>query len=124
MSGRISPAAAPGSLLKGERPARKRKEKRERKPDHLALVRRLPCLACDTDPAGEAAHLRISTPGKPITGTGIKPADHRALPLCHTCHMEQHDVAERSFWRALALTPAALCMGSCGRAAGSRKCAW
>jgi hypothetical protein len=105
MANRISPMAAPGSLLKGERPPHKREEMRERKPDYLALVRRLPCLACDNDPAGEAAHLRVTAPGKPITGTGIKPDDQWALPLCHGCHMRQHAIGEVPFWAEIGISP-------------------
>ena len=97
MAARISPKAAPGSLLKGER---KPKQKREREPDYLALVRRCPCLACDADPAGEAAHVRMANSGsqKPITGIGIRPDDCWTLPLCPTCHDEQHALGEETFW--------------------------
>ena len=97
MAARISPKAKPGSLLKGER---KPGAKREREPDYLAQVRRCPCLACDNDPAGEAAHLRMANSGsqKPITGIGIRPDDSWALPLCNECHMEQHAIGEETFW--------------------------
>jgi hypothetical protein len=102
MSHRISPIAKPGSLLKAMREAKRgRRPKRELNTGHLALVRRLPCLACDADPAGEAAHLRINT----RAGTGLKPGDRWALPLCHACHTRQHSVGELTFWRELALDP-------------------
>jgi hypothetical protein len=101
MAGRISPKAKPGSLLKsGER---------KHDDDYLALIRRCPCLACDTDPAGEAAHLRLTAPGKPTTGIGIKPADVWALPLCPVCHRRQHSMGELLFWRWLGLDPVAIC---------------
>lgn len=114
MSARVSPVAAIGSLFKGAVPARKPKEKRERAPDYLTLVRRCPCLSCDQDPSGEAAHLRMSAAGKPVTGTGIKPGDQWALPLCKDCHTirndSQHAVGERAFWRGLGLDPMEICV--------------
>lgn len=128
MSFRISPIAPPGSLLKGAKGAlveaaaavgrmkrepkskreHKSKPKRERDGKHLAAVRRCPCLSCDAEPAGEAAHLRLTIAGKVITGTGTKPGDRWALPLCHTCHMRQHAEGERPFWAALGLDPLAI----------------
>ena len=111
MAARISPKAKPGSLLKGER---KPGAKRDKRPDYLALIRRLPCLSCDTDPAGEAAHVRymgtLRRDIKPITGIGIKPGDLWALPLCHTCHMRQHELGEVKFWHGLGLNPLTIAM--------------
>jgi hypothetical protein len=120
---RISPIAAPGSLLKGEhtpkrsiksRPAPvtkaprrqvKSRPKREHDAAHLAAVRRCACLSCDTDPAGEAAHVRMTVTGKPIAGMGNKPDDRHTVPLCHACHMRQHAEGEAPFWAALGLNP-------------------
>jgi len=102
MASRVSPIAKPGSLLKAMREAKRPKRpKREMSPPHLALVRRLPCLSCDADPAGEAAHLRLGARG----GTGLKPDDRWTVPLCHRCHMEQHDAGELVFWLRLRLDP-------------------
>lgn len=109
---RVSPIAAPGSLLKGPRPHKRRATVpgfSDRDPDYLGLVRRLPCLSCDNDPAGVAAHVRMTRVGKPITGAGLKPGDHWTLPLCASCHTDgpqaQHRVGEVSFWRKLGLDP-------------------
>ena len=107
MAQRISPKAAPGSLLKGER---KPLAKRIQRPGYLALVRRCPCLACDADPAGEAAHLRKAAPGKLITGMGIKPDDLWVLPLCRVCHELQHTIGEPEFWGELGIDPIALAL--------------
>ena len=86
MAARISPKAKPGSLLKGER---KPGAKRDKRPDYLALIRRLPCLSCDTDPAGEAAHVRymgtLRRDIKPITGIGIKPG--RSVGIAAVPHL-------------------------------------
>jgi hypothetical protein len=105
MAGRISSQAPYGSLLKGTQPKAKGKDKRVVNESHLALIRQCPCLSCDQDPAREAAHVRMSAPGKPVTGTGIKPDDRWALPLCHDCHMKQHAVGETKFWADLGIDP-------------------
>jgi hypothetical protein len=98
----VSKVSAVGSLLKQMRESKHgRRPKRELAAGHLALVRRCGCLSCDADPAGEAAHLRIGT----SAGTGLKPGDRWALPLCHACHMEQHAIGEVTFWRGLDLDP-------------------
>ena len=108
MAQRVTPTAKLGSLLKA---ARKPGAKRERKPDYLALIRRCPCLGCDADPAGEAAHLRLAAAHvKPITGIGIRPDDLWALPLHAACHRRQHEIGELSFWHALGLDPIAIAL--------------
>jgi hypothetical protein len=108
MSARVREVAPPGSLFKSETPKHKARPKREKSPDYLGLIRRCPCLSCDNDPAGEAAHYRASALGKPVTGTGIKPDDRFALPLCPTCHRIQHAVGEPTFWNSLELEPAVI----------------
>lgn len=115
MTARLSPIAAPGSLFKRIRPELRRRRKqanREHDDRHLAAVRRCPCLACDQDPAGEAAHLRIGAPDKPLAGIGRKPDDRWALPLCPDCHARapgaQHRIGEVPFWTALGLDPLAI----------------
>lgn len=117
MSARISPIAAPGSLFKGTAPKKKGKSGRQgevkRDANYLALVRKCPCLACDCDPAGVAAHVRMSRAGKPIAGMGIKPGDQWCLPLCDACHVSspnaQHVVGELKFYSDLGLDPIVIC---------------
>lgn len=118
MSFHVSPRAPYGSLLKQPAGDKKRKAKpaksaRERDEKHLAAVRRCPCVACDVDPAGVAAHVRMSAPGKPNAGIGSKPDDRDALPLCPTCHTDgkeaQHKIGEADFWNRLGLNPIAIC---------------
>ena len=65
------------------------------------------CMVRTCDPA----HVRMNTGA----GTGLKPADHWAIPCCHPHHMEQHRIGHRLFdakygidSRALAETFAAL----------------
>jgi hypothetical protein len=62
-------------------------------PQHLAFIRTLPCVKCNAKPC-EAAHIRRGTDG----GTGRKPSDKWAVPLCHACHALQHQKGEKFFW--------------------------
>lgn len=116
LAGRVSPVAKPGSLFKGATKPRKGGSPQGstgRDTKHLALIRQLPCLSCDTDPAGVAAHVRMTRVGKPIAGTGNKPGDHWTLPLCRQCHTDgpnaQHVVGEVPFWRDLGLDALVVC---------------
>jgi hypothetical protein len=79
----------------------KRKPDLRRRVQHLAFVRQLPCVACDKAAPSEPAHVRTGTDG----GIGMKPGDRYAVPLCTTCHGEQHRVGELTFWSALRFDP-------------------
>ena len=68
---------------------------------HLAFVRELPCVACGKAAPSEAAHVRTGTDG----GTGMKPGDRYALPLCAACHAKQHRLGELTFWSAFRIDP-------------------
>src|SRR6516162_5539973 len=68
---------------------------------HLAFVRRLPCVACGKAAPSEAAHVRTGTDG----GTGMKPGDRYAVPLCAACHAKQHQIGELTFWSTLRIDP-------------------
>lgn len=97
---------------KGRKPLKVRKG-REHDGAHLATIRRLPCMSCDADPAGTAAHVRMSGNGKPLVGMSTKPDDKWTLPLCDACHTEapaaQHKVGEVRFWAALGIDPLVVC---------------
>lgn len=105
----------PGSLLKPDYKPKREKIKtsgpgqrkpREKIAGHLAAIRQCQCLSCGQDPCGEAAHLRISTAGKPNAGIGAKPDDKWTNPLCHDCHLnKQHQEGERAFWKRLGIDP-------------------
>jgi len=80
---------------------------------YLAWVRRLPCIAglieggCN-GPI-EAAHVRMSVPGRPNPGMAAKPNDRWAVPLCRHHHQhDQHRGSERAFWQRLGVEPTAL----------------
>ena len=104
----------PGSLLKPDFAEKRKKirpeaegqrQPREKKPGHLAAIRQCQCLNCGLDQGCDAAHLRISAPGKPNAGVGQKPDDRWTNPLCHPCHMKQHSVGERDFWKRAGVDP-------------------
>ena len=95
-------APHPGSLLKSTRLLRERRKDLGRNPrevnaDHLAALRECPCLVCRRWPT-QAAHIRMSSPGKPNAGIGAKPSDQFTLPLCSAHHAEQHNSGERAFY--------------------------
>jgi len=66
------------------------KRKRLSMSKYLKWLRDKPCAACGKEPWGDhlsvPAHQRFNG----NAGTGIKPDDTFALPLCHECHMKQH----------------------------------
>ena len=113
MPQRVSPPAEPGTLLKRHSGTRRKptsgRAPRERDEAHLEAIRQCPCLACGIDPAGEAAHIRMTRPGKPNAGVGRKPDDRWAVPLCRDCHRDgptaQHRVGEEAFWIVTGLNP-------------------
>ncbi len=114
MSAYVSPRAPYGSLLKEARPAKHNaRPARDEDPKHLAAVRQCPCLSCGRSNNIEAAHVRMSRPGKPNAGPGMKPDDKYTLPLCAGCHRTkpdaQHEVGEPKFYAALNMEPLAIC---------------
>jgi hypothetical protein len=115
---RISVLSPPGSRLKRpfEIATRIRlREASERDPTYLSRIRQCPCLRCGMDPCGMAAHVRMgcNALGKKTAGTGRKPADRWAVPLCGDCHLRdndsQHKVGERQFWYGVGINPLLVC---------------
>jgi hypothetical protein len=83
---------------------------------YLRMIRQLPCVCCAHMPSeghpNDAAHIRYADAAacKPITGVGTRPDDKWSLPLCHDCHMNQHDRgAERIWWEKRHLNPIRIC---------------
>lgn len=70
-------------------------------PRHRKFIRSLECCIphcmLNTEPRPgdfiECAHVRTGTDG----GTGIKPSDWWAVPLCSIHHLEQHTIGEPAF---------------------------
>lgn len=77
-----------------EKAKRTKQSAAERRPgmseDHLACIRKLPCLACYPfiKTAGEAHHLKMTGD----RGMGLRSQDKDAVPLCRT----HHDEVERA----------------------------
>lgn len=67
---------------------------RDRK--YLDSYRDAACIVCgrrgQDDVVG--AHIRWGQEG----GVGLKPGDDLTLPLCGSCHGEQHEIGEKLFW--------------------------
>jgi hypothetical protein len=111
--------APPGSLLKSNQPKKPAKGKvakalgrdpRDFDKEHLEALRQCPCLSCGADPCGQAAHVRMTAPGKPNPGMQKKPHDQDAVPLCQACHLDdQHSGSETVFWKKLGLDPQRIC---------------
>lgn len=83
-------------------------------PAYLAMVRQLPCLKCGLEPAGEAAHVRLTSAAfHKHGGMGRKPADKWALPLDRGCHQIDsdalHRIGEYLFWHQLGINPLLVC---------------
>jgi hypothetical protein len=98
---RVFKPSPPGSLFKSALSPKKKiafgKKARKIDNEHLSLIRECPCVSCGLDPCGEAAHIRMTSDGRP-TGIGRKPDDAKTISLCRTCHTQQHDVGETKFW--------------------------
>lgn len=72
------------------KPAPRIKPKRQENPEHLRLIRAMPCIACEiagiqqTTPT-ESHHLRTRPDGTDY-GTGVKAPDEETIPLCAHHH--------------------------------------
>lgn len=95
-----------GSLLKSAKPVKRAPSPAGRDPrqydkDHLAAIRKCPCVICGREPCGVAAHVRMTAPGKPNPGVGAKPHDKYTVPLCDKHHKVQHGMGEAKFWQVI-----------------------
>jgi len=63
----------------------------------LEFIRTLPCSGCNRPATSEldvvAAHQKLKK-----SGTGTKPPDTQAVPLCMTCHGLEHQ-GDKTFWK-------------------------
>lgn len=85
----------------------RQRQPRQHDEPHLAFVRSLPCAICGDNTTTEAAHIRSGNLayGKEQTGMQQKPHDRWAVPLCGTCHRDQHKQNEWRFWRDIGINP-------------------
>ena len=69
-----------------------RKPKQWRSEKYLAYVRGLPCCRCGLASPSDPHHIRKGADG----GTGLKPSDSWALPVCQKCHgiMQRYEADE------------------------------
>ena len=74
-------------------------------PRHRAFLRRHHCCVpgCEQLPI-EVAHVRSAA----NSGTGLRPHDSSAVPLCHEHHAEQHRIGQPAFERRYRIDLAAL----------------
>lgn len=63
--------------------------------DHLACIRKLPCLITGRMPAGEAHHLKMGTGER---GAGMRSSDKWAVPLSHDEHMDLERQGAKNEW--------------------------
>lgn len=61
-------------------------------PAHLKFMNTLRCIVCGKE-YPDAAHCREG-----LFAMGMKPSDRLVLPLCRTCHTEQHSMNEGEYW--------------------------
>ena len=54
-------------------------------PKYLQWIREQPCVMCKRTPSAEVHH-------ETGAGMGLRAHDHKAMPLCHRCHMAFHAV--------------------------------
>lgn len=101
----------PGSMFKGVK-TRKSPAKRNKKLDHLAFIRQLPCLATGKHPPNDAAHIRYADDqcGKEYTPKAMKPNDEWTIPLSREAHLAQHLMSEREYWKQLEIDPCKIAM--------------
>jgi len=76
-----------------ERQPRFNMAKRVRSPGHLKFVRGFACVACGSDQAIHAHHVRLGT----HSPMGSKPDDSFAVSVCGPCHFRLHSVGEGTF---------------------------
>lgn len=60
---------------------------------HRRFIASLPCIICGNTDV-QCAHIRRRQGG----GMGLKPCDSKCVPLCITCHKNQHESGELVFY--------------------------
>lgn len=61
---------------------------------HRKFVSELPCAICGIEGLTQAAHIRTGN----NAGMGLKSSDDCIVPLCVSCHAEQHVTSEKLFY--------------------------
>ena len=82
----------------------------QKRPEHLAFIRKLPCVICGGEGQIEAAHVRMNDASRgKVQAVGQKPDDRWTVPLCAYHHRmgpkAQHAMGERQFWELHQIDP-------------------
>jgi hypothetical protein len=95
----LQAVASPAKIQKSELTISE--PRRHRDKAHLKFVASQPCLVCGRSPA-DAHHLRFTQP----RAMGRKVSDEFVVPLCRSCHRQNHQVGdERSWWKVTTSDP-------------------
>jgi hypothetical protein len=83
------------------------RQPRRHDPGYLRWLSKRPCCVCGTAPPSDACHIRFASLayGKREVGMGEKPDDRWSLPMCRACHVKQHGMNEKDFWRERHILP-------------------
>lgn len=81
--GNFKPSRTEREKAKRARPAEKRRERPGNCDEHLAAIRKCPCIATLKVPAGEAHHLKSGTGER---GAGMRSSDRWAVPVTRDPH--------------------------------------
>ncbi len=82
--GNFKPSRTARQKAKASRSADKRAERPGNSEEHLAALRKCPCVVTLRVPAGEVHHLKMT--GE--RGAGMRSSDRWGIPLSHAPHME------------------------------------
>ena len=78
---------------KASKASTKRADRPGNSEEHLAAIRKCPCVVTLRVPAGEAHHLKQGTGER---GAGMRSSDKWAIPLSHVPHMELERESSRN----------------------------
>lgn len=82
--GNFKPTRTTRQKVKASKASTKRAERPGNSEEHLAALRKCPCIVTLRVPAGEVHHLKMT--GE--RGAGMRSSDKWGVPLSHTPHME------------------------------------
>lgn len=75
---------------------------------HQKFVASFPCVVCGNDTQVQCCHIR-SIPKVGNVGKGIRD-DRFCIPMCFTCHTQQHLIGELEFFKKYNINPILISM--------------
>ena len=75
---------------------------------HQKFVASFPCVVCGNDSQVQCCHIR-SIPKVGNVGKGIRD-DKFCIPMCFTCHTQQHQIGELEFFEKYNINPILISM--------------